>query len=73
MALKLYYNIFILAFFLLIFKKNISNIIILLKYLKDNIKLVYINNYKNHNYYILTDFLVDYKKQVLIISIKINI
>ena len=31
----------------------------MLKYLKDNIKLIYANNYKKNFYFILIDFIID--------------
>lgn len=76
LALKtiLFYNVFILAFFLLILrKKDIDDVITLIKYIKDNIKLVYVDSYKQYCYFILASFIIDYKKQVFIIDIKINI
>lgn len=54
-------------------KKDVDNIIALLKYIKDNIKLIYTNSYKRDYYSILIDIMVDYKKQVLITGIKIKI
>ena len=47
-------------------------IIALLEYLKDDIELVYADSYKRHCYPILASFMVDYKKQVFIIGIKVN-
>lgn len=52
-------------------KKDTDNIIALFAY-KNNIKLVYTNCYKKRYYLILADFIIDYEKQVLFISIKIN-
>lgn len=54
-------------------KYNVDNIIISLKYLKNSIELVYTDNYKICCYFILIDFIVDYKEQILIIGIKTNI
>lgn len=71
---KLCYSGFISASFLFTLKKrDIDDIIALLKYKKDNIKLIYINQYKKRNYFILASFIVNYDKQMLIKSIKINI
>ena len=39
---------------------------------KNGIKLVCTDNYKRRCYFILIDFMVDYKKQVFIINIKAN-
>lgn len=54
-------------------KEDTNDVVILLEYYKDDIKLVYIDNYKRCCYLILTGFIIDYKEQVLIISIKVNI
>lgn len=43
-------------------KKDINDIIILFKYIKDGIELVYIDSYKCCCYFILTDFIIDDKK-----------
>lgn len=53
-------------------KRNTNNITTLLEY-KDNIELVYANNHKKRYYPPLANLMVDYKEQVLIISIKTNI
>lgn len=45
---------------------------ILFKYLKDDIELVYINSYKRSYYPILADFIINYNEQVIIIDIKAN-
>lgn len=52
-------------------KKKINNIEILFEY-KNKIKLICTDGYKRYDYFLLTSFMIDYKKQVLIISIKIN-
>lgn len=54
-------------------KRDTDNIAILLKYIKDGLQLVYANSYKKHCYFILINFIIDYKKQVFIINIKANI
>ena len=60
------------SFFLLTLKiENINDVAILLEY-KNSIKLVYANSYKKSYYPILANFIVDYKEQVWIINIKIN-
>lgn len=41
-------------------------------YIKDDIELVYIDGYKKHCYSILISLTIDYKKQILIIGIKVN-
>lgn len=43
-----------------------------MKYLKDNIKLLCIDNYKRRYYPILGNFIIDYKWQVFITGIKAN-
>ena len=68
---KLCYSIFIVAFFLR--KWDAYDVTALLKYLKDGIPLMYANNYKKWCYPVLRGFMVDYKEQVLIIDIKVNI
>lgn len=42
------------------------------KYTKNGIELVYIDSYKYYCYPILTDFIIDYKEQIFIMGIKIN-
>lgn len=54
-------------------KKSTDNILVLLKFTKDGTRLVYINSYKKRCYSVLIGFIMDYKKQVLIICIKANI
>ena len=44
----------------------------LLEYLKDDIKLLYADSYKKRCYPILADFMIVYKEQVFITSIKAN-
>ncbi len=41
--------------------------------MKNDIKLVYVDSYKKCYYLILISFIVDYKKQVIITGIKLNI
>lgn len=53
-------------------KRDINNIIMLLEYIKDGIKLVYINGYKHYCYLVLANLMVDYEKQVLIANIETN-
>lgn len=53
-------------------KKDTNNVAILLKH-KNDIKLVYINGYKKHYYFVLASVMVDCKKQILITGIKTNI
>lgn len=68
--LKLFYSILTLILFLLtLIKNNINNVIILFKYTKSNIVLVYVDSYKKSSHFILTGFIVDYRKRVFIISI----
>lgn len=43
------------------------------EFTKDNIELIYTNSYKRYCYHILTNFMIDYKKQVFITGIKLNI
>lgn len=52
---------------------NANNIIALLKYSKDGIKLIYTNSYKRYYHSVLVGFIVDYKEQVFITNIKVNI
>lgn len=54
-------------------KRDTNDVAVLLKYYKDNIELIYANNYKKYCYLILVGFMTDYKEQVLIIGIKTNI
>lgn len=54
-------------------KKNIDNVAILFKYIKDKIELVYVDSYKKYCYSVFASFIVNYKKQVSITDIKINI
>lgn len=51
-------------------KKNINNIILLLQYVKDNIKFLYVDGYKKDYCFILLCFIVDWKEQVFVIGIK---
>lgn len=68
---KLYYSILILAFPLLTLKKyNINNITTLFEYIKDGIKLIFIDSYKKCYYSIFADFIANYKKQIFITGIK---
>lgn len=52
-------------------KIDIDNVVILLED-KKSIELVYADGYKRGYYPILAGFIVDYKEQVFIISIKAN-
>lgn len=52
-------------------KRDIYDVVALLKYQND-IKLVYVDSYKKFCYFILVDFMVNYKGQILIINIKAN-
>ena len=61
----------ILAF--LLKKWDANNVIALLEYLKDNIKLIDVNGYKRRCYPVLADFIVNYKEKVLITGIKAKI
>lgn len=45
---------------------------VLFEYTKDDFKLVYINDYKKFSFFVLSDSMIDYKKQIFIIGIKIN-
>ena len=51
-------------------KRNANNVIILFKYLKDVIKLIYANSYKKYSNHRLTGFMIDYKEQFFIIGLK---
>lgn len=53
-------------------KKDKDDITVLLEYYKDNIKLVYVDDYKKRSYPILVSPIVDYKEEVFIIGIKTN-
>lgn len=54
------------------FKIDADNAKVLLKYLKNGIKLVCANGYKKYYNPILIGFIENYKKQVIIICIKTN-
>lgn len=41
--------------------------------MENSIKLVYIKSYKKHCYLIISDYLMNYKKKILIINTKLNI
>lgn len=53
-------------------KRDTNNIVSLFMYYKDVIELIYKDGYKKYCYLVLIDLIVDYKKQVFIIGIKIN-
>lgn len=53
-------------------KKDTNNVAVLHEYIKDRIELVYVNVYKEVCYFILTNLIVDYKKQVFITGINIS-
>ena len=70
---RLYYSILILVSLLFSLRKwDADNVIVLLEYTKEGIELVYANGYKRCCHSILAGFMMDYKDQVLIIDIKVN-
>lgn len=60
------------SFFFVEFKKKDTNDFAILLEHKNGIELIYVDDYKRCCYPILVGFMVDYKKQVLIIGIKAN-
>lgn len=57
----------------ILYKKDPDNIIALFEFTKDDIELLFTDNYKRYYYFILADLIVSYKEQVFITDIKSNI
>lgn len=51
---------------------NTNDIIAVLQNYKNDIELMFANGYKRRCYLVLAGFMVDYKEQVFIIDIKVN-